>query len=131
MKLLMHFFFWLMGFVFLFHIPRCKSKDNYSNNYPKISVIIPARNEENALPNLLASLNRQAFVADETIVVNDSSEDNTKQIAEKNGVIVVDSKPLPKGWMGKNWACYQGANQATGDLFIFVDADTILEKDGL
>jgi len=126
-----HFFFWLMGFFFLFHIPLCRSKDNYNKNYPKISVIIPARNEENALPNLLASLNKRAQAEDEIIVVDDSSEDNTRQIALENGATVVDSEPLPKGWMGKNWACYQGANQATGDIFIFLDADTIIEGNGL
>jgi len=41
------------------------------------------------------------------------------------------SKDLPEGWTGKPWACWQGAQKATGDIFLFLDADTFLEPEGL
>ena len=67
----------------------------------------------------------------EVIVVNDHSEDHTAQIAKDAGCRVIPSLDLPEGWTGKPWACWQGANQAQADLFLFLDADTFLEKNGL
>lgn len=128
---IIHLALWVLGFVFLFRIPYCTSVRSKIAHYPRISVIIPARNEETTLPNLLASLKRQTLPPDEVIVIDDQSEDRTKEIAEREGTVVVESKPLPKGWIGKAWACSQGAKVATGDVFIFLDADTILEEGGL
>jgi len=45
-------------------------------------------------------------------------------------VKVVQSEPLPAGWTGKTWACHQGAQLATGDVLLFLDADTTVERDG-
>ena len=98
---------------------------------PSISVIIPARNEEHALPNSLNSLSDQLSHGDEVIVVDDHSEDKTKEVAESSGVKVLESLPTPEGWIGKTWACYQGANMASGEILVFLDADTVLEKNGL
>ena len=47
------------------------------------------------------------------------------QYATQGTLVVVDSKPKPDGWAGKNWACYQGYLKATGDVFLFTDADTV------
>ncbi|MEE8669956.1 MAG: glycosyltransferase [Heyndrickxia coagulans] len=94
----------------------------------KISVIIPARNEENTLPALLHSLNRQTTKPGEIIVVDDHSEDRTKETAEKFGVTVVSAPDLPDGWTGKTWAVWNGYVKSTGDLLIFLDADTRLAK---
>jgi 4,4'-diaponeurosporenoate glycosyltransferase len=68
---------------------------------------------------------------DEIIVVVGTSEDRTQEIAEKQNVIVKSSEPLPEGWIGKPWACYQGSQLAKGELLMFLDADTFIEKDGL
>jgi len=38
---------------------------------------------------------------------------------------------MPPGWTGKTWACYQGARKATGEVLVFLDADTFIEEDGL
>lgn len=97
----------------------------------KISVIIPARNEEDNLSRLLPSLQNQEFAPFEIIVVDDQSDDKTGEIAESHGATVIaGSKPL-KGWLGKPWACRQGALAANGEWFLFLDADTILGPDGL
>jgi len=100
-------------------------------SYPSVSIIIPVRNEENVLPILLSSLRNQSFTPDEIIVAVGQSEDKTKYIAEREGVVVIEPDPPPKGWTGKPWACYQGAKVAKGEILIFLDADTFLEKDGL
>jgi 4,4'-diaponeurosporenoate glycosyltransferase len=122
--------FWILGFILLFRIPRCKSVSGFVSR-PSLSIIIPARNEEKALPILLASLRKQKYAQKEVIVVVDQSEDKTLEVAEKGGATVIQSQPVPKGWLGKPWACYQGARVAQGEILIFLDADTFIEEDGL
>jgi len=96
-----------------------------------MSIVIPARNEETNIPNLLRSLKGQIKAGDEILVVDDHSEDNTAAIAEREGATVLKSKEMPPGWTGKTWACYQGAQEATGKLLLFLDADTLVEDGGL
>lgn len=128
---IIHVLLWLLGFLFLFRISSCGGAINRSISYPSISVIIPSRNEENTLPNLLRSLEGQLSSEDEVIVVDDHSEDRTKAVAEKSGVKLLESLPTPEGWIGKTWACSQGARMASGEILVFLDADTVLEKNGL
>ena len=123
--------FWSLGFFFLFRIPRCRDNIPKIKPYSSVSIIIPARNEEKSIPALLESLKGQDFIPNEIIVVIDRSVDRTKEIAESAGVITIQSEPLPKGWVGKTWACHQGSQAAKGDILIFLDADTYIEKDGL
>jgi len=131
MDFIVHSVLWVLGFLFLFRISSCGGAINRSISYPSISVIIPSRNEENTLPNLLRSLEGQLSSEDEVIVVDDHSEDRTKAVAEKNGVKLLESLPTPEGWIGKTWACSQGARMASGEILVFLDADTVLEKNGL
>lgn len=97
----------------------------------RVSVIIPARNEEGNLPRLLDSLRRQSVLPLEIIVVDDDSEDRTAEFARLGGAVVVSPGPLPPGWNGKSWACWRGALASRGDWLIFVDADAWFEQDGL
>ena len=106
--------------------------DKFENNNkttPKVSIILPARNEEKYLLNCLDSLIDQDYENYEIIVIDDSSEDSTGKIiaeyAKKNSKIIhVSADKKPEGWMGKNWACMQGYKQVTGELLLFTDADT-------
>ena len=96
---------------------------------PKVSIILPARNEEKFIDKCLISLVNQDYTNYEIIAINDSSEDSTGDIIKKYAkkypkVIPVDAKPKPEGWMGKNWACAEGYKKASGDLLLFTDADT-------
>ncbi|MCM3631276.1 glycosyltransferase family 2 protein [Paenibacillus glycanilyticus] len=97
----------------------------------RLSVIIPARNEENNLPYLLGSLETQSHKPYEVIVVDDHSEDRTRAVAEGYGVKVIANPDLPSGWTGKNWAVWNGYLQAGGDLIMFLDADVRLAPDAL
>ena len=96
----------------------------------KVSVILPARNEEKYIAKCLESLINQDYVNFEIIAINDSSTDRTidimRQYARKSSsIVIVNAKPKPEGWIGKNWACYEGYLRATGDVFLFTDADTV------
>ncbi len=122
--------FWLCGFFYLFRIPVCRLSTG-KNKFPSVSIIIPARNEEHNIGHLLDSIHEQQFKADEVIVVNDGSTDRTGEIGIAKGAIVIESQSLPEGWLGKSWACYQGAQHTNSDLFIFLDADTEFEDNGL
>ncbi len=123
--------FWALGFLFLFRIPRCGRSKAKNRLYPSLSIIIPARNEENSLPILLASIRSQSFTPDETIVVVSQSDDRTSEIAQRDGATTIQSGPLPEGWLGKPWACHQGATIARGEILVFLDADTSIEDGGL
>ena len=129
--LIIYALFWLLGCLFLARIPYCTASEDKTASRPSVSIIIPARNEEKTLPQLLASLKKQRLQPAEIIVVDDHSQDRTRGVAERAGARVVESKPLPRGWLGKMWSCYQGAEAATGALLIFLDADTFLEANGL
>src|SRR4030042_3034229 len=130
-KLYLLFFFWFLGFIFLWKIPLLKKGNRLNGLSYKISIIIPARNEEKTLGHLLHSIEHQTLKPHEIIVIDDQSEDATAKIARRAGCIVMRSKDLPEGWTGKPWAGWQGAQKATGDIFFFLDADTFLEPEGL
>ena len=131
-NIIIHAVFWLFGFFILWKIPRCSEpKENVKNNNLSISVIIPARNEEKNLENLFNSLNNQTIKVKEIILVDDSSTDKTPDIGRKYNAKVISLKSLPKGWVGKSWACHNGAKAATGDYFLFLDADTALKNKGI
>ena len=98
-----------------------------------ISVLIPARNEEDKIVSCLQSLICQTYVNLEIIVLNDNSSDATAQIVHQfakndSRVRLINGEELPLGWGGKNWACHQLCIAASGEYILFVDADTIFEE---
>jgi 4,4'-diaponeurosporenoate glycosyltransferase len=124
---------WLLPFLLLWKIPYPTLEDRPEDRDQSgsVSVIIPARNEAHTLPTLLGSLQQQDTRIGEIIVVDDHSEDGTSEIAARYGARVIPAAPLPAGWLGKPWACWQGARQAMGQIFLFLDADTRIEPGGI
>ncbi|KHE67040.1 glycosyltransferase family 2 protein, partial [Halobacillus sp. BBL2006] len=106
-----------------FPIEGQKNTDSYS-------IIIPARNEEENLKRLLPSILSTEDAQREIIVVDDHSEDRTRETAAAYGVKVISNPPLPGDWLGKSWACYNGAKEATGKSLFFLDADTWFSPHG-
>lgn len=98
---------------------------------PLASVVIPARNEARNIDDCLRTVLTSTYPALEVIVVDDHSSDDTRARAERLArfdprVRVIANPDLPPGWFGKQWACQNGADDAHGDILIFVDADTRL-----
>jgi len=97
--------------------------------HPRVSVLIPARNEEKNIATCLDHLLAQDYDSFEIIVLDDHSQDRTPAIVNDYArnhahVILINGQTLPPGWTGKNWACHQLAQVAVGDIIIFTDADT-------
>ncbi|MBN1291048.1 MAG: glycosyltransferase [Candidatus Latescibacteria bacterium] len=120
----------IAGAMLLWKIRYCLDDIGDVAESTRATVIIPARNEAGTLPELLTSLKSQECNI-EMLVVDDHSEDSTAEIAQSLGARVISSDPLPVGWSGKTWACYQGAQHASNEILIFLDADTIVHPGGL
>ncbi len=95
---------------------------------PFISILIPARNEEQNLPKLLDSIIESAYSHFEVLVYDDESTDNTFNIIKQyqhrdTRIKPVRSEGLPEGWLGKTRACHNLARQAKGEYLLFLDAD--------
>lgn len=111
-----------------------------SKPLPRVSMILPVRNEEDNIRECLESLLKQEYPNLEIVVVDDRSSDRTPEIlkqmqkdhlrscSEKTGsgirLKVIQGRPCPPDWMGKNHALDQGYQEAEGDFLLFLDADT-------
>lgn len=107
------------------------------NKRPKISVCIPARNEEQVIDDLLQSVCDQDYKPLEVLILDDQSTDKTPEIIQSfavdypNLITHLKGEPKPDTWFGKPWACQQLGDAATGDILLFLDADTQIEPDML
>ncbi len=130
----------------LFVRPLFPEESSTEANLPSVSVIIPARNEEKNIGRCLLSVLAQDYPDLEIIVVDDRSNDRTAEIVREifrdyvanpraferkrvssspgKSVKLVQIDHLPEGWTGKNYALAEAARQASGDWFLFLDADT-------
>jgi glycosyltransferase involved in cell wall biosynthesis len=93
-----------------------------------VSILIPARNEEDNILTLLQSIVAQDYENYEVIILDDNSEDNTLQICadfatKHHRFRIIKGETLPYDWLGKNYACHQLVEHANGDYFLFLDAD--------
>jgi cellulose synthase/poly-beta-1,6-N-acetylglucosamine synthase-like glycosyltransferase len=104
-----------------------------ATDWPRVSIIVPARNEEQGVRAAVESLLRQDYPALELVVVNDRSTDRTGAIlsalAEEHPgrLRVVTVTELPDGWLGKNHALWLGARHSSGAWLLFTDADVIFD----
>ncbi len=100
-----------------------------ATNWPRLSVLVPARNEARNIETCVTSLLAQDYPDYEVIVLDDHSTDDTPKILQKlsrdhSRLRVLKGAPLPEGWLGKHWACHQLYQASSGDLLLFTDADT-------
>lgn len=101
-----------------------------SGSSPFVSIILPARNEEDCIEACVRSLLAQDYERFEIIAVDDCSEDGTGAIlarlaAEDDRLVVMQGTAVPPGWMGKAHAVVQGYRAARADWLLFTDADTV------
>ncbi|MDB4927372.1 glycosyltransferase family 2 protein [Mucilaginibacter sp.] len=98
-----------------------------------VSILIPVRNEEENILNLLQSIHQQDYQDYEVIILDDDSTDRTFGLctafaAAHSNFRVIKGDNLARGWLGKNYACHQLAEQARGNFFLFIDADEQMSK---
>jgi glycosyltransferase involved in cell wall biosynthesis len=123
------FFIILRFAVTLFNFMSNPKLPHIAHRHPiKISIMIPARNEAADILTLLRSVQEQDHQDYEVLILDDNSTDDTYNICKAfafndSRFRVIKGEPLPAGWLGKNFACHQLAQQATGDYFLFLDAD--------
>ncbi|MDD3430823.1 MAG: glycosyltransferase family 2 protein [Bacteroidales bacterium] len=103
-------------------------KTEYSKEEELVSILIPARNEENNIAQLLNDLLRQNYKNYEILVYDDLSSDNTPQIVGQYSQIdkriqLISGRELPAGWLGKNHACHVLSSLSKGSYLLFLDAD--------
>ncbi len=114
-----------------------RSHDEGIYRLPMVSVVLPARDEQDNIQKCLKSLVGQDYQNYEIIAVNDCSTDATGEILHKlaasnnsrREITIVDLERKPTGWVGKNWACFQGYKRSSGQVLLFTDADTIHAPD--
>ncbi len=114
--------------------PRLKSRQPVGQ--PKLSILIPARNEAAVIGQTVHSLLAQTYGNFELVLLDDQSEDGTGEVAMQAAAgdvrfRLLAGTPLPPGWLGKNWACHQLAQAASGEWLLFADADVRWLPDAL
>lgn len=95
---------------------------------PRVSVLVPARDEAGNLSQLLPRLLASDYEPLEVLVLDDGSSDGTGQVVRDHArsdprVTLIQGAEPPAGWTGKNWACHQLAHHAGGEILLFCDAD--------
>jgi glycosyltransferase involved in cell wall biosynthesis len=106
---------------------------------PRVSIVVPARNEEEHIEQTLTQLLRLDYANYEVVAVNDRSTDHTGEVMDRvastanpHGQLrVIHVSELPPNWLGKAHAMWIGAKQATGDWLLFTDADVFFRADAL
>ena len=106
---------------------------------PRVSIIVPARNEEEHIEESLTRLLQLEYPNYEVIAINDRSTDRTGEVMNKvaarpearDRLKIVHVTDLPPGWLGKVHAMWTGAKQATGEWLLFTDADVLFRPDSL
>jgi glycosyltransferase involved in cell wall biosynthesis len=95
---------------------------------PLVSVLIPARDEEKNIRNILSDLGQIPYRNLQIVIYNDESSDNTEHVVREfeqkdERISLLPGESLPRHWTGKNHACHQMALCAEGEYFLFLDAD--------
>ncbi|MDW8328033.1 MAG: glycosyltransferase [Anaerolineales bacterium] len=112
-----------------FFFPRLGNPRSAAGNLQSpVSILIPARNESAVIARTVRALLAQDYDRFELLILDDGSTDGTGALALQAAqgdprVRILTGKPLPTGWLGKNWACHQLAEAATSDFLLFTDAD--------
>lgn len=105
---------------------------------PRVSLLVPARNEAVNLRETLPPILRVHYDDLEILLLDDDSTDDTAAVVQAHAeglggerLRLIRGAPLPAGWAGKNWACHQLATAAVGEVLIFCDADVTVGPDAI
>ncbi|HSB78699.1 MAG TPA: glycosyltransferase family 2 protein [Candidatus Methylomirabilis sp.] len=111
-------------------LPYLAPAEGSPGSHATLSVIIPCRNEADALPRSVPSLIDQTYPNLEVILLDDRSTDGTGQVLQSlaqtcSRLRTIQIRTLPEGWLGKTHALWIGSQQARGSWLLFTDADVI------
>lgn len=115
--------------------PDRPSPTDPSRDTPRVSVLLPLRDEAHRVAPCLSALANQKCA--EILVLDDASSDGTAEVvrsvlgADPRLTLLTGSGEPPPGWLGKPWACERLGQAASGDVLIFVDADVVLAPDAV
>jgi hopene-associated glycosyltransferase HpnB len=101
------------------------AEPDLSTSLANVSVLIPARNEQEVIARTLSSLSQQGDLK-EIILIDDQSKDDTAELAGQSrldNLTIVNGSPLPAGWSGKLWALEQGLQNVKTEYTLLLDAD--------
>ena len=120
-------------YITLMHFPSLPEQTAPITKDSMVSIILPVRNQAQTVFECVSSLVNLRYRQKEIIVVDGNSSDDTKKILDSFSpkIKVIEEEPLPRDWVGKNWACHLGYKQAKGDLLMFTDGDSIHSPDSL
>jgi glycosyltransferase involved in cell wall biosynthesis len=167
----MHYFYWIAGTVLAlawfsrivdaalgmpsvadvsqpeWNLNPVRASGNLASSNPRVSIMVPARNEEESIEQSLTLLLELDYDNYEVIAVNDRSTDRTGEIMERlaknphargmghpnaSGVLrVIHHRDLPAGWLGKTHAMWTATNEANGEWLLFTDADVLFKPDSV
>ena len=119
------------------HLPRLTEVEPVPRTaWPRVSVVVPARNEAPQVETAVRSLLAQDYPSLEVVAIDDRSEDATGLLldglaAGDPRLRVVHVESLPDGWLGKNHACARGSDAASGEWLLFTDGDVLFGADAL
>jgi len=114
------------------HLSKVKKRTQHLPNFPSLSIVVPARNEEDTIETGLHSLVKLDYPDLQIIVVNDRSTDGTLKKVEAlqkkwPQIKIINVSELSRGWLGKNHALQTGAQATQSELILFTDADVEIE----
>jgi glycosyltransferase involved in cell wall biosynthesis len=119
-------------------LPEWDRRPSSLGGEPRVSIVVPARNEAESIRDTLLQLLALDYSNYEVIAVNDRSTDDTGQIMDEIAGLcgatrlkVIHISELPSGWLGKTHAMWTAGQQATGDWMLFTDADVLFKPDAV
>lgn len=140
-SLIFIFLTWLKRILWMSHFrhthPPLDPVVGSGQNHPKVSVIIPAKDEEKNIPNCLSYLFKQNYTNFEILVVDDRSADRTAHLLENFKTLspvpfkIIRIEKLPPVWTGKNHAMFAASRAALGEWLLFTDADTTHQPESI
>ncbi len=126
----------LYSYQHVFSLEEIGERSDEDPPFPRLSVVVAARNEDLRVERALASLLVLDYPDYEVIFVDDRSDDRTGEIADRlserdDRLKVIHIEKLPAGWFGKNHACWRGALAASGDVLLFTDGDVVFGQEAV